>query len=384
MMNGARRFWLNVHLWTGLVAGLFMVILGISGSALIWHDGLDELLNPQRAASTAAPALPAASYLDSAAAALGEDARLSSLRMPEAAGEAVRVTGMVPVAEGRPRFLTAWLEPADARVLDSGDSRQSLVGVLHVLHGSLLIPQWSGRQIVGWLGVVMAISAATGIWLWWPRVGSLLKALWWRRGRKPTANLHNVLGAWIAVPLFVVSVTGVYISFPQAARALFGPAETETGGAPRPSRFAPPLENPALSPDGALELALAAEPGARLVSLSLPTEPLPAWRVQLAGDGGAPVTLEIDDASSEVRPVAVTAPGSADPVARLMRQVHDGHGMGLVWQVLVFLSGLLPALLWVTGIFMWLRRRRVRRPGAARPGAGRARDAAAPAARPAG
>jgi uncharacterized iron-regulated membrane protein len=38
--------------------------------------------------------------------------------------------------------------------------------------------------------------------------------------------------------------------------------------------------------------------------------------------------------------------------------MHSGQGLGPIWKVLVFLTGLLPALFAVTGILMWLKRRR--------------------------
>ena len=40
-----------------------------------------------------------------------------------------------------------------------------------------------------------------------------------------------------------------------------------------------------------------------------------------------------------------------------MRRLHDGTRMGFVWQLLVFLGGILPAVLAVTGIIMWWRAR---------------------------
>ena len=40
-----------------------------------------------------------------------------------------------------------------------------------------------------------------------------------------------------------------------------------------------------------------------------------------------------------------------------MRKIHDGTDMGLVWQVIIFLGGILPAILAITGIIMWARAR---------------------------
>ena len=47
-----------------------------------------------------------------------------------------------------------------------------------------------------------------------------------------------------------------------------------------------------------------------------------------------------------------------EDTARLMRRIHDGTRMGLLWQIIIFLSGVLPAVLAVTGIIMWWRARR--------------------------
>ena len=40
-----------------------------------------------------------------------------------------------------------------------------------------------------------------------------------------------------------------------------------------------------------------------------------------------------------------------------MRRIHDGNGLPFVWQLIVFLGGVLPAALGVTGVIMWWRAR---------------------------
>src|SRR3546814_9444877 len=104
-----------------------------------------------------------------------------------------------------------WLDPADAKFLDQAPSSAGLVRVLHNLHVHLMIPG-VGRQVVGWLGVAMLISCVSGIWLWWPTVGSWLRGLRWRRHRNFDTNLHHLFGFWIAVPLFILSLTGAWRS----------------------------------------------------------------------------------------------------------------------------------------------------------------------------
>jgi uncharacterized iron-regulated membrane protein len=82
--------------------------------------------------------------------------------------------------------------------------------------------------------------------------------------------------------------------------------------------------------------------------------------VELAGAGGRR-TVEVVDATGEAkaqrpRPAA-GGEGGPDPVSRWMRKVHDGAGTGPVWQTVITLAGLAPAVLGITGVIMWLRRR---------------------------
>jgi uncharacterized iron-regulated membrane protein len=63
----------------------------------------------------------------------------------------------------------------------------------------------------------------------------------------------------------------------------------------------------------------------------------------------------------------VRDPEAAGPggfVTGWLRPLHSGDGLGLVWRILVFLSGFLPALFAITGVSMWLLKRRNRRQAA--------------------
>ena len=43
-----------------------------------------------------------------------------------------------------------------------------------------------------------------------------------------------------------------------------------------------------------------------------------------------------------------------------MRRLHDGTGMGPAWQAIIFLGGIIPAILSVTGTIIWIRSRKPR------------------------
>jgi uncharacterized iron-regulated membrane protein len=348
---GLRKLWFHIHKWIGLLLAILIVPLSLSGAVLVWHDALDKALNPQRFAVGGGGArLAPAAYVTAARRALPEGARIASIRYPQHEGP-LTVNAIAPSEPGGPPArVMVWLDPPTGRLLDRAGGNEGLVRFIHNLHGNLLMPG-IGRQIVGWLGVAMLLSALSGLWLWLPATGRWLRGLRWRRARGFENNLHHQMGFWIAIPLAMLSFTGVWISFPQFFAALTGPAGEPRAASERAQRIRPqPLEAPHLTPDAALATA----GGGRPVSISWPTEMDPAWRVSVAGRS----EIRVTDATG--RKESGDGGGSAQGAARLMRRLHDGTGMGAIWQTIIFIAGILPSALAVTGVIMWLRARRWR------------------------
>ena len=374
-----RRLWWSVHRWIGLGLLILLVPIAVSGALLVYHDEFDALLNPKRwAVSGPQVALSTSEYLANAAKIVGPNEHITGIRFPAEPGSPVRVLTRQQAESGsgrRPRLITVFLDPPTGAVLDKVDFRASLFGFLHVFHENLTIPQYYGRQIIGWAGVGMLILSLTGIWLWWPRGGAVWRGLRWRRGPHTTTNLHHLLGFWISFPLAIVSLTGIYLSFPQMARTMMSSVAPMS---PPPQRtFAAAIvEKPNLSPDEALRLAQASDPGARPASLFLPTvpnrqpaaedreggtgrdNPAPVWRAQLRMADRDLITLTINDRTGALR--RLPDPLAGNRAARWIRWVHDGSRGGPVWRFVVFLTGVFPVVFAVTGLMMWWRGRRIR------------------------
>lgn len=364
-----RRLWLDVHLWIGAGLLIALIPLSVTGSILVWHDALDRALYADRYATTGSSASrPVDDYAQAARAAFGDRATLTQVRLPQEPGDPVVAVGRMPGQPGpggRPRTLNAWIDPPTAKVLDTAEVAKGFTMVMHRLHGSLMIPE-IGRKVVGWLGWAMFVSCATGLWLWWPRHAGFVKGLRWHRGASTLFNLHHTIGFWICLPLAVLSLTGVYISFPQTSRALFGLPQQPPRNA-GPGRFAPPIPETKLTLAQAVAAALAEAPGAAITEVNVPTRGKePAWRVGLKAPGAERAkTVQVVDATGEVK-AARGGPGGPggggeDKISPLIRKIHDGNDMGIVWQSVIFLGGLAPAVLGITGVVMWLRRRARRR-----------------------
>ena len=348
-----RRTWFSVHKWIGLILAILIIPLCVSGAALVYDEALDHALNPARYATSGTARLSPKAYVDAAAPRLKPGERVAQLTFPAEDGPVIVAAAgaAAQLRPGPPQRTNVYLDPPTARVLEVGSSAGGLLRFLHVLHGSLQIPGGWGRTIVGWIGVAMMISAFTGLWLWCPTVGSVRRALRWGRHRNLDTNLHQTFGFWICLPLFVLSLTGAWIAFPAFFGALTG------GGAPRgPDRMmqarARPVATTRLSVDQAVARAAALLPGA-VRSVTWPTEKKPDWTVAIGKGRGRAVSVADDGGVAALSP-APAGQGGAMP---LVRAIHEGSVGGPVWRLIVFLGGLIPAMLAVTGVIMWWRAR---------------------------
>ena len=347
-----RRAWFQIHKWIGIVLAILIIPLSLSGAALVWHDWLDEQINPQRYPKATSTLLAPTAYTGSVNKLLEPGERTASISFPDQNGS-VQVTISKPSkGGGRPQRSWIWLDPRTADPIDRAGTNEGPIRVLHSLHGSLMVPG-TGRQIVGWIGVAMLLSSLTGIWLWWPLKGKVTRGFKWNRRPDFNSNLHHMGGFWISIPLAVLSLTGVWISFPAVfSQFSAGPPAAGPGG---PGATALPLMLPRQSVDQAAAAAQALASG-RIANIVWPTDKKPEWTVTLKGKG-APAEIKVQDLDASAK----ASPAKPEMLARTMRRIHDGTRMPVVWQIIIFVGGILPAVLAVTGILMWLRMRRRRK-----------------------
>ncbi|HEX4196764.1 MAG TPA: PepSY-associated TM helix domain-containing protein [Caulobacteraceae bacterium] len=359
----------QIHLWLGLVLGLFFAVLGLSGSLLVYEDAITRILWP----SPAAPGRGAALSLDRIAAiatGAGGDKRLE-IALPQRPGDAVvvRVGRMSPMvgppsrhtsAAGMPAMdggVELFIDPVTGKVLQARDALEPSVLVFaHQLHGNLLMGP-GGRAVVGWLGVAMTAMGLSGVILRWPRRGRWRRALSVRVHAAPWRvyrDLHAVTGVWPLAVFLVVSISGVVIAFPKTFDPMASPAGRGDDGPVIPyARRA--LET---GPQEAVDIARRAYPDGIPRKVTIGGTSGRAAAVHLDIGRPAPVTVFVDPFRATIAKVDRSAGELSRPgIATRLRGLHRGAGLGAWWTILVLCSGLLPALLWATGVSLWLARR---------------------------
>jgi len=207
----------------------------------------------------------------------------------------------------------------------------------------------------------------SGLILWWPRKGRWLAAFMVKRGAKGLRlhlDLHHAAGIWGLLLFLILSVSGIYLAFPQTVssvtRVAFPRGATEV--AALPPGFP---ENWPSGADAAIKVAEAAVPDAEAVGVKLPRPPDNLLMVQMETKGLAPsippITVTFDTRNKEIHIDDPRHYPASDRALNVLYALHFSLGTGPLWTFLVFLSGLLPLFLAITGVTIWWKKRQARR-----------------------
>jgi uncharacterized iron-regulated membrane protein len=212
-----RRALLQVHLWLALLLGVYVLVISVSGSAVVFRRELNQWLVPRTVLSTEGVRLS------------GEDLR----RAAEAVYAGYRIVRInEQTAPNRPVYVTLERSGTEHdRLFDpyaSVDLGHSYPPVLRAvewlvdLHDNLLAGEL-GRTVNGIGGALFGIVVGTGLVLWWPGAGRVRQRLSPGRPAWTRAfawRLHGVLGFWSFALLAIWAVTAVYFAFPRSFDAV--------------------------------------------------------------------------------------------------------------------------------------------------------------------
>jgi len=208
-----RRALFQVHLWSGIALGLYILLMSVTGSVLVYRNELYR-------AATREPIISS-----------GPGARLSDEQLTAAAVHLY--PGYLVVKIGRARNLdqavdvglrrgdevkTRLFDPRSGR--DLGASVPAgiwLVSKLLDLHDDLLAGP-TGRTVNGVGALALLALAGTGLVIWWPGIKTWRRSLTVDRRmgwKRLTWHLHSMIGFWSFGIFLMFGLSGVYLCFPE-------------------------------------------------------------------------------------------------------------------------------------------------------------------------
>ena len=213
-----RRAVFQVHLWSGIGVGLYIVVISVTGSILVYRSELRQTFNPQPRVVAVSGARLGAEGLTAAAQQAHPESTVEIFVEPEDPTHAVTIS---VDREGKRQQM--FFDPYTGE--DLGNALPvgwRLTTWLLDLHDNLLTGR-TGRAVNGVGALLMTLLAVTGSFIWWPGIQSWRRSLtidWRTNWKRLNWNLHSAVGFWTLAFVFMWGITGIYLCFPQPFMAV--------------------------------------------------------------------------------------------------------------------------------------------------------------------
>lgn len=357
-----------LHRWAGLTLGLLFVLLGLSGTLLVFEHEIDEALNPQLFHSPSTCSVPLTP--DAAAAAVQAQwpkAKVGGVFLPRHEGGSFRVTYKAPGVDSGEALLDACtgalLGSRDRAAVGFG--APYLMPMLQTWHLNMFQGK-TGRLAQGYIGAAIAVLLAVGLYLAWPARQQWARALRIKLNQstyRSNYDLHRSIGLLALLPLLMLALTGFYNGLPEVASAMVG--KVAEVGAERRAIGKPALQKGESAISWGEAQAIAApylRDGVTMAGISRqPDKGIYIARLRRADDWQRTGTLRIYIDMRSGKILEAINPLSGKPGDRFLAALfplHSGQLGGTAGKWLVALAGLLPLLFFITGITTWLLRRK--------------------------
>jgi len=212
MLLNLRKRLRVLHRWIGILLGVWLVLVSLSGGLIVFRDEIEDFL--QRDFTMVKPIgakVPLQPIFDRARLEHPEAVFLT-INLPESPDRAISFWGRDP----KGRSFHTYADPYTGRLLGSRFAGSNVTEWIYLFHAQLLGGSL-GERINGAGSLVWTLLLVAGIMLWIPTRGRswteglrvMTNAGWRRR----TFDLHRALGIWTVLPMLAVVVTGAYFPF---------------------------------------------------------------------------------------------------------------------------------------------------------------------------
>ncbi len=358
-MKTFRRLLFWGHLITGVTFGLVVLVMSVTGVLLAYQRQMTAWADTR--GYDTAPPTPGAARLP-------VDALLARVREQRAELAPTQVV-MPPASDvdaavtisARRGDETLFVNAYTGAVLGSGSaSVRGFFRSVNEWHRWLAMQgdmRAFGRGITGASNLGFLFLVSSGVYLWWPRTWTwrqLRSVTWFRRGLPGKArefNWHNTIGFWSCIPLFVIVISGVVMSYPWANALVYRIAGEEPpvpGQAPAPARGPGAPGAPADARGPGEGQGRRGGAGAATVSVTyLSDDAKPQNRTQVTIDSKTGAVIRSESFANYSR---------GRQLRTWMRFAHTGEFYGVIGQTIAALASTGAALLVYTGLSLAFRR----------------------------
>jgi len=371
-------FW--CHLIAGCTAGIVILIMSISGVLLAFErqiiawSGERYKVAPRPAGSQS----PSIEMIE----------KLVDVSTPPSPSITIRASATAPVELSFGRDRTVFVDPTTGKMLtQQSKGIRVFFATVERIHRALggELRQSLGRNITGVCNLLFFFLVVSGFYLWFPKKYSrqyFRPGLWFEKGLKARArylNWHKVIGFWSAIPLFIIVLTGIIMSYSWATNLLYrvtgtqpppqqaelrnaGAQDRSARGAHKESRSRHRNSSPDVkSLDVLLAVVERTVPGWKSITFRLPARGDESITFSVdEGTGGQPQKrhqFTLSRTSGEVkREEGFATYNLGRKLRTIARFLHTGEILGIGGQIIAAIASFGASLLVFTGLALAIRR----------------------------
>jgi len=361
----AKKIASQLHLWLGVSSGLVVFIVALTGCLLVFEEELEPVINkpfhivqvPEKANR-----LP----LDNLTAIASNAFPANKLSRIIIEKEEER-TVLFGFGSGKKEkeILTVAVNPYTGKIVGSRNEHDTFFEVVLRLHRYLCLGE-TGKIITGISCVCFLIIIITGLVLWWPNRKNKkqrFKVKWNASFKRRNWDLHAVVGFYVMPFIFLIALTGLVWSYKWVNNLIY----LAFDGKPQQKREAP--ANIVLSQKTQTHYQqvlnethrLRPHPG-KVTFTTLETDSL---SITVAKTDDAALISNVvsflyfdknDGSLISTRLYEDESPGFK--ARRVVFPIHTGSLFGWPTKIIAFFAAFIAASLPVTGIIIWLGRKK--------------------------
>jgi uncharacterized iron-regulated membrane protein len=393
-----RPFWVLVHRYTGLGMTLFLIVVGLTGSLLAFYKNLDRAINPAfYVESQGRQPLDFDTLIQYASEQVALEANVQSIWMDSDVVE----FSVLPLPNPQTGQLTElnynklMLDPYSGAELgrrrwgDISAGMTNLMPFIYKLHFNLALDD-IGMWILGITAFIWTIDCFVGFYLTLPARISVdhtrtTASSFWQRWRRAWVikwqgssfrinyDLHRAGGLWVWIALLIFAWSSVYMNLGDTVYQKVMQSVTEYHQPYTDIEDLPePLVTPAIDLIGAYRLGSQAMERAATEHNFQIQAPVALWINHAKGfyvycvrssldiqEHGGQTRIVIDANTGQARMLLLpTKQYTGNTVTSWLMALHMANVFGMPYRVFVCLLGLVVVMLSITGVIIWLKKRR--------------------------
>ncbi|QNK63864.1 PepSY domain-containing protein [Pedobacter sp. PAMC26386] len=377
-MTRFRKITGQIHLWLGLVTGLIVLIVSITGCLFVFQKEITDLTHQEILfvkPSATAITLPYSQLLKTAELTLGKN---RSVNFSTTYKEKEHAWEFTTYKEGDPKALTyfgtldyfesVFINPYTGTVTGRFDYKYNFFNIVKFIHWSLLLNDTYGQPIVGYSTLMFVIMLITGMIMWWPKkwnktnINKSFKIKWKASFKRVNYDLHNVPGFYAMLITLVLALTGMVFALKWFQTTVYVIASRSIAP-PQIKYEKSQLAKPDLNPiDKAFNTAKALLATSDRIGVSPPAGI--DGVIFINGIIGKETyyhsdALQFDQYSGKLlNRRNYDEQNAGEKLIGMNYDIHVGAILGLPGKIIAFIASLIAATLPVTGFMIWLNRKK--------------------------